>query len=167
MRRHHPKIFCLCLSLLKDRALADDAAQEVFLKAYHSLERFREDSSFLTWIHRIAANHCLDLIRSKARAKEDSLDGMLESSGKDFFKESAISQTIESSLINSDLVEKIMMRLPAEYRLILVLREVQGLSYQEISQVLECSLDSVKARLYRARLACEEVIQHFKTAGCV
>ncbi len=167
MRRHYPKIFCLCLSLLKDRALADDAAQEVFLKAYRSLDQFRDDSTFLTWIHRIAANHCLDFIRLQARAKEDSLDGMLETSGNDFFKELANSSTIESSLINSDLVEKIMMRLPAEYRLILVLREVQGLNYQEISQVLECSLDSVKARLYRARLACEEVIRHFKTAGFV
>ncbi len=167
MRRHYPKIFCLCLSLLKDRTFADDAAQEVFLKAYRSLDQFREDSSFLTWIHRIAANRCLDFVRSQARAKEDSLDGMLESPGSDIFKESSGASTIESSLINSDLVEKIMMRLPAEYRLILVLREVQGLSYQEISQVLECSLDSVKARLYRARLACEEVIRHFKTAGCV
>ncbi len=167
MRRHYPKIFCLCLSLLKDPSMADDAAQEAFLKSYRSLDKFREDSSFLTWIHRIAANRCLDLIRLKAREKENSLDTMLEISENHSFREVESSLLIESSLINSDLVEKIMSRLPVEYRLILVLREVQGFNYQEISQVLECSLDSVKARLRRARLACGEALRHFKMAGCV
>ena len=167
MRRHYPKIFCLCLSLLKDRSLADDATQESFIKAYHSLDQFREDSSFSTWIHRIAVNRCLDLTRLKAREKEDSLDTILENSGGHSFQELESSLYLESSLINSDLVEKIMARLPVEYRLILILREMQGFNYQEIAQVLECSLDSVKARLRRARLACGEIIRHSQMAGYV
>ncbi len=167
MRRHYPKIFCLCLSLLRDRSLAEDASQEAFLKAYRSLDQYREDSSFSTWIHRIAVNCCLDGVRLKAREKEDSLDAMLENSARRSAQELESFLHIESSLIDADLVEKIMVRLPTEYRLILILREVQGLNYQEIAQVLECSLDSVKARLRRARLSCGEILRHFQMAGYV
>lgn len=140
---------------------AEDAAQEVFIKAYRSLEKFRDDSSFSTWLYRIASNHCLDLLRRKARAKTDSLDALLENEGSHVHRMLSSAADAAASFENADIVDRVLAHLPADYRLILTLRESQGLNYKELAQMLNCSMDAVKARLKRARKSFEEIARHF------
>lgn len=124
----------------------------MFLKAYRNLNRFRGEASFATWLHRLAANHCLDMLRRDHRRPTQPL-------------EAASSTTEPGNLItlleDADLIARVLAQLPPDYRLILTLREAQGLSYEEIAQTLECSLDAVKARLRRAREALTHAAQHF------
>ena len=140
---------------------ADDAAQEVFLKAYRSLSKFRRDASFSTWLYRIASNHCLDLLRRRSREKSQSLDAFFEGDGSAAERYLGVAPDAAQSAETADIVDRAMRRLPAEYRLILTLREIQGLDYNELSQSLDCSLDAVKARLKRARKSLAEALRHF------
>ena len=142
VRAHQAKVLRLCVSLLGEPD-AEDAAQEIFLKAYRSLSSFRRDSSFSTWLYRIASNHCHDLLRKRSRQKTESLDELPESL--------LTSADPRVGAEQADLAEQILLTLSPEERLILTLREVEGLSYQEIAEVLSCSLDAVKGRLKRAR----------------
>lgn len=128
---------------------AEDAAQETFLKAYEFLDRFRGDSSFSTWLYRIASNYCLNFLSKRKREKTDSLDALLESGGR------LPSPTGQGSplqlLADQQAVQTILEKLSPEERAILVLREIEGLNYKELAQTLEVSLDLVKVRLFRAR----------------
>jgi len=159
VRRHHAKVMGLCLSMLGP-AQAEDAAQEVFLKAYGSLSEFHGEAAFSTWLYRIASNQCLDMTRRAARKAEDSLDTLLEAEGdriQALLAEPDKAQGEEAR----DLVGRVLALLPPEYRLILTLREVQGLDYKELMEALDCSMDSVKARLRRARQSFLEKLRHF------
>ncbi|MHB2025980.1 MAG: RNA polymerase sigma factor [Elusimicrobiota bacterium] len=168
VRRHYSKIKGLCLSLLSDSALSEDACQDVFLKAYRFLGGFERESSFPTWIYRIASNHCLDLMRRAAREKTESLDFILESeygepSPKFMPAEPDVSKAVELR----DLADRILARLPPDYRAILALKEVQGLNYKELAQTLDCSIDAVKGRLKRARAELERIARHFSASSRV
>ena len=161
VQAHQAKILRLCASLLSNHTEAEDAAQEIFFKAYRSLASFRTESAFSTWLYRIATNHCRDLLRTRVRQKTESIEKMLEESGD--AAEKILSSSRDSRLATeaSDLVEQVLRSLSPDERLILTLREVQGLSYQEMARVLRCSLDAVKARLRRARETLEEKGRHF------
>lgn len=155
VREHHARVLSLCASLLSSQAEAEDAAAEAFLKAYTSWGSFRADASVSTWLHRIAANECLDRLRARARHKSESWDELLETHGERLhalLKEPSAQAALEAK----DLADRVLCQLSPEYRLVLTLREVQGLSYQEIAQTTGDSLDSVKARLKRARAELEE-----------
>lgn len=166
VRAHQARVRGLCLSLLLNATEADDAAQDVFIKAYESLSKFRHDSSFSTWLCRIASNHCLDLLRKKSRHKTDSLDALLEQKGEQIRRLLVTAQEIPDSSEalhgeKTELIQKVLGALPMDHREILILREAQGLSYEEIGSILGCSLDAVKARLRRARQRMEEKFRHF------
>ena len=163
---HQAQILRLCASILSNETEAEDAAQEIFLKAYRSLASFRKESAFSTWLYRIASNHCRDLLRKRAREKTESLEKLMEESGDAIEKLFASPIDPRSKTENSDLVEKILGELLPDQRLILTLREVEGLSYQEIARVLHCSLDAVKARLRRAREALNlpDTLKPFQTS---
>jgi len=163
VRRHHPRVMSLCVSMLGDRALAEDAAQDVFLKAYRRLRDFRGDAAFSTWLYRVASNRCLDLLRSAARRKEDSWESFVEREGdgvRRLLAESASERPLMDE--DADLVRRVLGRLPEDYRLILTLREVEGLDYRELMDALDCSLDSVKAKLRRAREKFREILRHIE-----
>jgi RNA polymerase sigma-70 factor, ECF subfamily len=152
VRRHHQRVLALCLSLLKNPSEAEDAAQDSFLKAYRSLSSFRGDSEFSTWIYRIAYRTCLDALRKRSREKSESWDALVEVRGEEIQCLFMSQPGPERALENKNLVERVLSTLLPDYRRILVLREVYGFSYEEIAAAMECSLDSVKARLRRARL---------------
>ena len=157
VRRHAPRVRALCLSMLRDEAEADDAAQEAFLKAWRKLSSFGGESSFATWLHRIAANQCLDALRVRARRRSEPLEAAPEPA----------SPSGAAALEAADLAARLLAALPEDQRLALTLRELQGLSYEEIAAVMECSLDSVKARLRRARRTLEDAARHFPGPGIV
>jgi RNA polymerase sigma-70 factor, ECF subfamily len=156
VRAYHPAVLNTCRSLLLSPAEAEDAAQETFLKAYASLSQYKENHSFPAWLHRIASNHCLDILRKKKRQKTDSLDALLETGGEPLPPLSS-----EDGDENTQLALKALSSLPPEQRQILALRELDDLSYEQIADVLKCSIDAVKTRLYRARNSLQKKAQHF------
>jgi len=161
VRRHQGRVRRLCLGLLRDPARADDAAAEVFLKAFSALERFEGRSSFSTWLHRIAVHHCLDLFRREARQETQPLEERIDRPGEPAVPDPS------ARLEDADLAARLLAALPEEQRLALLLREAQGLSYAEVAEVLGTSLDSVKARLRRARAALAQGLRHFSGPGDV
>ena len=151
VRKYQGRVRGYCANSLINRSMADDAAQEIFLKAYRALDRFRGDASFSTWLFRIAVNHCKDCIRKSRRHLTDSLDELLEDNSS---RAQASLQVSESVMIPSeqkDLLTVVLSRLKDEYREVLLLREHQGMSYAEIAQTCDTTIDSVKAKLRRAR----------------
>ena len=161
VRRYQGKVIHLCTSLLPAHISPEDAAQEVFIKVYKSLLSFKGNASFSTWLYRIAANHCKDLQRKNNREHAESLDSLFESEGEKLNKFFRDPSDVAQNLENSELINRILSCLPIQYREVLVLREAQGLSYSEIAEVLECSVDSVKARLQRAREDLLKCARHF------
>ena len=164
MRKYQARTLRLCTVLLNDPTLAEDAAQEIFLKAYEALPSFRGHATFSTWLYRIASNHCLDLLRKRQRERTESWDALIEESGEEAQPLLSAPQDPKTTLANTELVQRALAQLSPEYRLILTLREIEGLSYQELTEALHCSLDAVKARLRRARLELLEHLRHFLDA---
>jgi RNA polymerase sigma-70 factor (ECF subfamily) len=148
--KYQPKVFSMALSFTRNREAADDLAQEVFLKAYLALPRFHGKSEFGTWLYRISINHVRDFLRKKGRAKEVSLDDVPEISFSDREQAERAEQERESEARRA-LVQKSVQGLPEKYRIILTLRDIQGLAYEEISRVLKLSPGTVDSRLHRAR----------------
>jgi len=167
VRRYEEQVRRYCVTLLSDPASGEDAAQEVFIKAYQALGKFRGNSSFSTWLYRIAANHCTDAIRKRARRKEESWEKLLEDQGDKIERLFTVSTNETLDREQSELVEKLFSQLPEKSREVLTLRELQGLSYQEIADALQCTLDAVKARLKRARQELELKLRHFLTSNDV
>jgi RNA polymerase sigma-70 factor (ECF subfamily) len=167
VRKYQGRILQLCESMLSDTYEAEDAAQEIFIKAYQSLKNFRGASSFSTYLYRIAANYCRDLLREKSRRKTESWEALLEKADDRLMR--LLSAPPDANLMREDaeIIERVLSLLSPEYRMVLTLREIQELRYQEIAEVMHCSLDSVKARLRRARLDFEEKLRHFLGPGNV
>ena len=150
-----------CLSMLQNHRDAEEAAQDIFVKAYRALAKFKGDSAFSTWLYRITANYCLDILRKRNRRKTVSWEGLVEKEGEKIHRLMSASDNDSSRMEDRQLADKILSTLPEEYRSILTLREQDGLEYQEIAAILNCSLDAVKGRLSRARRQLQERLKHF------
>jgi len=164
IRRHEKKIFNLLYRWLGDYDDAAEAAQEVFISAYRSIKKFRGDSSFSTWLYRIAMNHAKDRRKSLSltrqrhvpleTAKPDGDGGpvtKLPHPGPD------PSQNAEQQEIQ-ERVQEALNRLDADDALLILLRDLQDVSYEEIVQALGIPLGTVKSRLHRARQALKTVL---------
>lgn len=158
VEKYKNAVFTVCYSLLKDYHDANDAAQETFIKAYKNVKRFNFDSSFQTYITRIAINTCKDEFRKKARQNEnisiDSDENLCE------IKDS--SDTPEAAFEKKERREKVRRAigdLPQKYREVIVLRDLNGISYDEIAKILKTSTGTVKSRINRARNALKEILQ--------
>ncbi len=167
MRKYQGKVLQFCISTLSDPHEAEDAAQEIFIKAYQSLNKFRGASSFSTWLYRIATNHCRDLLRERTRRRTESWESLVEKEGDQLLRLLSAPPDHALTQEDADLVNRALSCLSPEYRMILTLREIQGLSYQEIAAVMHCSTDSVKARLRRARQGFQDKLRHFLGSGNV
>jgi RNA polymerase sigma-70 factor, ECF subfamily len=167
VRAHQARISRLCASLLDDATLAEDAAQEIFFKAYRALPAFRGQSAFGTWLYRIASNHCLDLLRKRQRERTESWDALVEEAGEQIHDLLSSTHDPNTAAADTELIQRALAQLSPDYRMILTLREIEGLSYQELAESLRCSLDAVKARLRRARQELLERLRHFLSADRV
>lgn len=166
VRRHAPRVRALCAATLGGSSEAEDAAQEAFLKAHRALGRFSGEASFGTWLHRIAVNQCLDVLRAAVRRRSEPLDALFEADAAVLGR--VLSEPSSAkSLEDRDTVARLLARLNPEQRLALTLREAEGMSYEEIAKAMSCSLDSVKARLKRARAELLEIARHFSDADGV
>ena len=151
VRQYEARIRGYCLGVFRNAAQAEDAAQEVFIKAYKGLGGFQGKASFSTWLYRIAVNHCRDLLRKEGRNRMESWEALKEQDGEALEARMAVLPEAHREDERTEQVREALKRLPEQYKAILILREIEGLSYQELTQVLNCSMDAVKARLRRAR----------------
>ena len=150
VRKYETRVRGFCLGILRNPTEAEDAAQEVFIKAYKGLKGFRAQAKFSTWLYRIATYHCRDVLRKERRHRMESWEALRQEHGEAFEARVAASKR-ESSPEQKELLRYALDQLPEQYKTVLILREIQGLSYEELAEVLHCSLDAVKARLRRAR----------------
>ena len=141
-------VYLTCLSMLGKREDAQDAMQETMLRAYRSFSDFREQAQVRTWLHRIAVNACIDLIRKRKNVV--SLDA-LRDEGFDVGDERQSSYLKLEESERKRLVNEGLSQLPEEMRAMIVLRDVRGLSYEEVAAVLDLPLGTVKSRISRAR----------------
>jgi RNA polymerase sigma-70 factor (ECF subfamily) len=150
IERYKGKVFSLAYGFTRDRAAADDLAQEVFIKAYFSLPRFKARSEFGTWLYRIAVNHAKDYLRkNRSRLRDMSIEDIGEQrlAAADKSQEDVRSEEERRALVLAALE-----RLPEKYRVILTLRDIEGMSYEDITRILGLSPGTVDSRLHRARL---------------
>lgn len=151
---HNKKIFNLCLKMLGNQSEAEELTQDIFFKAYTSLNQFRSESNISTWLYRIAINLCLNYQRKKRYEQWLSLDFLSESlSGKKYNSDTPKNRPdiIAEKKELEHIVQKAINSLPSQQRIALILRIYDGLSYQEISEIMKCSISSVESRLHRAK----------------
>ncbi|MEJ2099266.1 MAG: sigma-70 family RNA polymerase sigma factor [Desulfobacterales bacterium] len=154
VRKHQDRIYNLCRYMLQDPRNAQDAAQDVFLKAYRALKHFRPDFSIYTWLYRIAVNTCLDY-QKKFRREVSRSEPLAEDLPSD---EPFPEQLYESREITA-AIQLALQKLPKKLSAAIVLREIEGLSYKEIADVLHTSVGTVKSRISRAREELRHLLQ--------
>ncbi len=151
---YEKKVYNVALRILGNSEDAADMTQEAFIKAFNSLSGFRGDSKFSVWLTRIVSNLCLDFLRSRSRRPTVSLS-VEDDEGDDVQLDIAdVSQSPELLLERSltrESVRRGLKALPEDYREILLLREIQGLSYDEIADALNIEVGTVKSRIFRGR----------------
>ncbi|HMD99483.1 MAG TPA: sigma-70 family RNA polymerase sigma factor [Terriglobia bacterium] len=155
LERHQKRVFSLVYHLVRRRDEVEDIAQEIFIKAFRGIRSYNFQASFGTWLSRIAVNHCYDYLRREQKAKlayywqigeegSRAIEGQAQST-----PEGALNVEQESEA--RDLAEKLLARAPAEDRTILVLKELEDHSVEEIAAILQLRPNTVKVRLHRAR----------------
>jgi RNA polymerase sigma-70 factor, ECF subfamily len=154
VRKYQDRIYNICRYMIQDPHDAQDAAQDVFLKAYQNLKAFKPEASLYTWLYRIAVNTCLDYKkRSRPEQAEDEsvIDDLAstDASPEQRYQSKEIGQAIQAAL----------QKLPERLRAAIVLKEIEELSYEEIAAVLDTSLGTVKSRISRAREELRELLR--------
>lgn len=158
VRKYQHKIVHLVTRYLHDPVEALDVAQEAFIKAYRALPSFRGDSAFYTWLYRIAINTAKNhLVAQSRRPPADDIDAQ---DAEQFGGETGLKDyaTPERMLMRDEIEQTIaaaIEALPDELRTAITLRELEGLSYEEIAQAMECPIGTVRSRIFRAREAIE------------
>ncbi len=150
VKKYKIKVFNLAWSLTRDRETADDLAQEAFIKAYVALAKFQFKSEFGTWLYRITVNHVKDFLRKKTKMSKLLFEKMKE---MPLIQESEMIEKEKEQISEQrrKLVHQCLQAIPSKYKVILSLRDIQGFSYEEITNILKISPGTVDSRLHRAR----------------
>ncbi|CAM8644180.1 RpoE DNA-directed RNA polymerase specialized sigma subunit, sigma24 homolog [Burkholderiales bacterium] len=163
--KYQRKVIRLISRLIRDPAEVEDVAQEAFLKAYRALPQFRGDSAFYTWIYRIAVNTAKNHLVAQGR-RPIPLSSMSndDDDGEPFRADEAIAdiQTPDAVLMTRQIAETVnraIEALPTELRTAVTLREIEGLSYEDIAEAMNCPIGTVRSRIFRAREAIAEQIR--------
>jgi RNA polymerase sigma-70 factor (ECF subfamily) len=155
--------------ILRNEEDANDAVQDAFLSAFTGMSQFKGQSRLGTWLHRIAVNAALGRLRSRQRHPEKSIEDLLPHFGEDEHQLDppvpwmAVPETSLQQQESCDLVRACINQLPETYRIVLLLRDIEGFATEETAQVLQTSVDVVKTRLHRARQALRTLLDpHFR-----
>lgn len=162
VRKYQHKIVKLIGRYVRDHAEALDIAQETFIKAYRALPRFRGDSAFYTWLYRIAINTAKNYLVAENRRPIDQHVDLQDPEQYDMQSRLRDMDTPEGLLLTEEIrhtVEAAIEKLPEELRTAIVLREMEGLSYEEIAQAMDCPVGTVRSRIFRAREAIGNSLQ--------
>lgn len=159
VEQYQELVYNVAYRMLGDRDSAADVTQDAFLSAYRALAQYR-GGSFRAWLLRIATNGCYDQLRARQRRQQDSLDDLLEG-GDDLGLAANQAESPESLTLSKEMlgaIAKGLSKLPADQRAAVVLSDVQGFSYEEIAETIDCSLGTVKSRLSRGRARLREIL---------
>src|SRR5450631_4258057 len=165
VRRYDRNVFRIAQHITQNREDAEDVVQEAFLKAYKNLEKFQEQSKFYTWLVRIAVNEALMKLRRRRPERTVSLDEEVKTEEDSVPREVADWSPNPEQQYNQAELREILTRtiqgLPATFRTVFVLRDVEGLSTEETADALDLSIPAVKSRLLRARLQLRERLSKY------
>lgn len=162
VRKYQHKVAKLIGRYVHDRSEVEDVSQEAFFKAYRALSSFRGDSAFYTWLYRIAVNTAKNYLDSQGRRPLNSgveLEDAEASEGGDGLREQA---TPERSMLTDEIAQTVyrtIENLPVDLKTAITLREIEGLSYEEIAHVMECPVGTVRSRIFRAREAIDDELR--------
>lgn len=168
--RYQRKVFSVAFALVKDREEAMDISQDAFLRVYSRLDAFKGESSFYTWLYRITRNLAIDRLRAR-RGTEQELDetaGWELERGEPGFVAAKLGTNPQRGVLRKELAEQIasaLGQLPEKHREILVLREVEGMSYEELAETLEIPKGTVMSRLYHARAKMQAILRAYLGEG--
>lgn len=162
VQKYQHRIGHLIARYVRDRAEVDDVAQEAFIKAYRGLANFRGDSAFYTWLYRIAINTAKNHLVSAGRRVPDH--GVDATEAEQYESGTLLQETAtpERTLLTEEIrgtVNAAITALPPDLREALTLREMEGLTYEEIAQAMNCPVGTVRSRIFRAREAVDERLQ--------
>ncbi|MBM7113184.1 RNA polymerase sigma factor [[Archangium] primigenium] len=168
VERYQRKVYAVALGMLKDKEEAMDVSQEAFVKVYKYLDHFKGDSSFYTWLYRITTNICIDVIRRRGTAggpMEEFDESMTDlSETRIGALGSRLGTNPQKSALRRELAEKIQEALatvPEKHRAILLLREVEGMSYEDLSRTLDIPKGTVMSRLFHARAKVQKILSEY------
>jgi len=162
VRKYQHKVIKLIGRYVRDRSEVQDVAQEAFIRAYRALGGFRGDSAFYTWLYRIAVNTAKNYLESLSRRPPGSdveIDGAEQLSIGESLRESA---TPERQLLTDEIastIRRVLEALPEDLRTAITLRELEGLSYEEIAEAMDCPIGTVRSRIFRAREAVDRELK--------
>ena len=170
VQRHQGRVFAVAGGILRNREDVEDTAQQVFLKAYFSLRRFDQRAAFTTWLYKITVNECWDLLR-KRKVRPLVYESELTEEQAEMYiaTEQAVEQSRDASeqLETKQELEEWLGCLEEKDRAMLVLKEVQGFTVEEIAEMMEINGNTVKVRLFRARQKIAERIRRKRKAARV
>ena len=162
VERYEGRVYNLACSILGDREIARDAAQTAFIRAYRALPGFRADSGFYTWLYRIAVNVCLNAAQKEKRRRDStSLDTLLDSghfTSEHLWERRTPAGDFERLKLQ-ETIQEVLNLISPDHRLVIVLKDIEGMSQEEISRTLNCSVGTVKSRLSRARAHLRDLLR--------
>jgi RNA polymerase sigma-70 factor (ECF subfamily) len=159
------RVFSLCLRMTGNFEDAEDLTQQAFLQVYKKLDTFRGESSFYTWLHRLAINVVLMGLRKRRLLKEDSLEELMDNDNRSSVwhgREVRLSGATPLRAIERVETERTLDQLPPGFRTILILHDLEGYQHVEISALLGCSISNSKSQLHRARLRARKLMRKAK-----
>lgn len=159
--RYYRRAHRLAWAMTGQREAAEELTQEIFLRAWQKVEQFRGDSSFSTWFYRLAARCCLNYRGRQAAQLHEALDSIEQMDQPDAMKQ--IEAQVRQQEIQSE-VQSALLSLKPEWRLVVILKDLDGLSYEEIAARLDCSTGTVASRLNRARALLARKLEHLRGA---
>ncbi len=161
--KYQHRIVSLISRYVSDPSEALDVAQEAFIKAYKAIGRFRGDSAFYTWLYRIAINTAKNwLVARKRRPPASDIDAA-DAEQYDMDSRLKDRSTPENELLREEIEKTVydtIATLPVDLRTAIILREIEGMSYEEIATTMECPIGTVRSRIFRAREAIDEKLKH-------
>lgn len=160
VRTHQDRVYDLCVRMLNDREEALDVAQEVFVALHGALGQFRGESRLSTWIFKVAKNHCLNRLKYLGRRQKSKTDELSDVPEGELAAHQPHPSPQEALLGKEQQarVQKAIAQLPEEQRLLVILRDIEGLAYEEIVQITDQPEGTVKSRLHRARAALAQIL---------
>jgi RNA polymerase sigma-70 factor (ECF subfamily) len=170
VERYQRKVYAVALGMLKDKEEARDVAQEAFVKVYRYLDHFKGDASFYTWLYRITVNICIDVMRRKGSGRGDEHVEFDESVKMDTAEANLgslgtrLGTNPQKSALRRELADRItsaIQQIPEAHREILLLREVEGMSYEDLSRILKIPKGTVMSRLFHARLKMQKILGEY------
>ena len=173
VQRYQKKVYAIALGMVKDAEEAMDVSQEAFVKVHRYLDRFKGDSSFYTWLYRITTNTCIDVLRRRGVTSSDSVEYddsvQMDVADADLgLLSSQMDASPSRSLLRRELGEKLeeaLGQLPEKHRAILLLRELEGMSYEDLSRTLDIPKGTVMSRLFHARAKVQRLLSDYLNDG--